>query len=746
MKKKYFIGFLPCILMLLFTALGMAQQVPNVTNSWFGNSFPHIDTHMPQGIEDVFVTTDGAVYSNVQWDEGGGQLTCVKDGVVTHGMGNHGWGRGGGIAITANSTYAYYSQLISNDGKMDANNTSYPNNNNIWHGVSRRNRADLNTATPFTGGKGGQHNSPAGSFLPIYTVSIAVDTLCILGLYANETELYVCGYDNTVKVYDANTMAVKRSWAVNNPRQIFMDAQGMLWIAIKQNATNDAPVTKIERYSSTGVKQSQEINLPTGSYLGDFCIDNNNRLLIGDVGQNERVLIYTNINTSPAQTATFGTQYGIYSGTPGLYAPLKFHQVRGIGTDNAGNIYIGNTQWYTEGQGYILESYTSSGTINWSRHCVFFGANVALNPTNDGQDAYAPVNHFTFDYSKPAGQEATLTAYTVNRYKYPDDVRLRLGLASKSFLRYYNGVKFLLTTDGDNGGYISIFRFNPSVDGEVAIPCVLFGDGIDYYPNAPDFPWLWRDLDADGQMDVNEYTITPPTWGMGSWVDANLTVWGADGYLYGNGGIYKTACTGLDAHGIPAYSPTIDIAAPAPFTSVDRMKYDPATDVMYLGGKTTSYPTVSHWKTMGRVIRRYNNWSTGDRTSLYEILVPFDNATPDCETTSFYVAGDYIFTAISRDGKSPTYGDLYFGQINIFNAATGAPVGFIRPPKDAWGEVGWFDMVECIDVIKRSNCEYIITGEEDYNAKEVMYRWCPTGKCTQTSALTGESVNPTKLH
>lgn len=175
--------------------------------------------------------------------------------------------------------------------------------------------------------------------------------------------------------------------------------------------------------------ESQVLDLPANSLLGDFCIDKNDRILIGDVGPKEQVLIYNNINTMPTFATTFGTEKGIYSGVSGKHESLKFNQIRGIGTDDAGNIYIGNTQWHTIGQGLILESYNlSTSILNWSKYCVVFVDALGIDAASDGNDVYGQVEHFTLDYSKPTGEEASYVGYTVNRYKYPHDSRLRIGL------------------------------------------------------------------------------------------------------------------------------------------------------------------------------------------------------------------------------------------------------------------------------------------------------------------------------
>ena len=704
-----------------------AQQVTGVKNSWLGNSNADPNTFMPQGIEGMYVSSDGTVYTNVGWEEGGGQFTQVKNGEVIHAGGCFGWGRYGGYEVAANSTYVYFAGEINNEGGGLVGAIEWPVGTKNWTGVSRRNKSDITTGTPFSDAKG---QAPYTYF----KVMIEMDNDAApfaTGLYATETELFAAFSDlNKVMVYDANTMAFKREFAVTTPRQIAMDADGMLWIAIGMDAT------KIERYDINGVKQTQEINLAANSFVGDFSVDNTNRMLVGDVGQREQVIIYTNINSTPVFTSTFGALNGMFSGVPGKCAPLKFNQIRGIGTDNSGNIYIGNTQWGTGGQGIILESYNLATTaLNWSKYCVMFVDAMGIDAATDGQDIYGMVEHFTVDYSKPEGQEATYSAYTINKYKYPHDPRLNTHDAGSSLgsvaVRNFNGHKFL-SMSGMNGGTDAIFRFNPATDGEVAIPCVVFGWEQDpLYPGSPNEPWLWRDLNANGLPEIGEYVncevhITPDG-GYGATMDDNGDIWVAVGDK-----INHMRCLGVAANGIPMYDGTFtEIPKPIPFNSVRRVQYNAAEDRLYLGGTTTNYPDVHPWRAMGRAIHRYDNWSTGNRIAQSELVVPYEVAS-NTETVSFKVEKDYIFTVVDAD-RSPVFPR---GQVNIFKVSNNSPVGHINAP---WANVGYPDMVQCVDVYKRQNGEYIIIQEEDGRNKNLMYRWTPD---LTNYAVVGVTVNP----
>ncbi|HEX8547629.1 MAG TPA: BACON domain-containing carbohydrate-binding protein [Cytophagaceae bacterium] len=718
MKKPYIIFAL-----ILLSQWVNAQQVTNVKNSWLGNSNADENTFMPQGIEGMYVHPDGTVYTNVGWEEGGGNFTELKMGNVVHGGNSHGWGAFGGKDAAANSKYVYFLTHMGNEGGgLNWDSDRFPPLGKSWLGVSRRTKADITAAAPFENGKGW----PKGSMLVVKEM-LDNEKVWTQGLYATETELYISlDYDfedqkDRVMVYDANTMVFKKEIKVTDPSKLFVDSFGKIWVAINEDAT------KIERYDvGTGLKLQQEIQMPVGSFVGDFCIDKTDRLLIGDVGKREQVLIYTDINTQPRFTSTFGAEGGVLSGIPGKNGNLKFNQIRGIGTDNNGNIYIGNTQWHTGGQGAIVESYNlKTSALNWSKYCVMFVDAMGIDNATDGKDIYGKVEHFTIDYTKPEGQEAVYSGYTINRYKYPSDPRLHIALASVS-VKNINGQKFL-GMSSMNGGLSVIYRFNPATDGEVAIPCIIFGEGQEsYYPNSILGPWMWRDLNANGQMESGEYTAQPyypVDGGHGTTIDDNGDIWAAAGER-----IHHTKFLGLDANKIPIYDGKYEvIALPAPIIKARRIQYNVALDRMYIGGTTVNYPDVTPWRAMGRALHRYDNWGKGNRTSQSELVVPYELSNKT-ETVSFDAEGDYIFTTIDL-GRDPNFA---MGQINIFNASTNASLGYIRAP---WGYIGWNDVVQCLDVFKRSNGEYVLVQEDDGRNKNVMYRWCPSGNCVETANI-----------
>jgi len=155
---------------------------------------------------------------------------------------------------------------------------------------------------------------------------------------------------------------------------------------------------------------------------------------------------------------------------------------------------------------------------------------------------------------------------------------------------------------------------------------------------------------------------------------------------------------------------------------VRRVRYDPDTDVMILGG-TFEGEKTHHWKSMGNRLCRYDRWSRGNRTASWQVTCTFEPGS-SCEPISFDVAGDYVFVAVADRGRAGGRA-IARGHIDVYDIRTGAAVGYIEPPDD-WG-VGWMDACECLSVYRRRNGEYLILEEDDGRGKNLFYRWTPGG-------------------
>jgi len=750
-KKTFFIVLFILISISIFGQL-------NTISSLVGNSFAGkgINKWVLQDIDDIYVTAEGVLFTNTFWDEGGAQYSQYQNGdLIKIGYHSHGWGRQGGFAVCVNSKYAYFGATADNEGG-GLTGDSWPPKGYDWFGVERRLLSDISKGAPFESGHGGQGDTLYKSFLVVHQVPTGTSlSLHIRGIWATDSKLFLsCPYDNTIKVYDTETMNYITSWTVNKPGKMYMDKQQNLWVItncdiLKYNSGRvigkNSGQLKLNRYTQTGTLLTQ-IDLPFDCVPTDICIDTQNRILISDAGINEQILIYTSIDTTPVLSSTFGVKGGIYSGNSGEFSNLKFMSVMGVGVDNNGNIYVANSSSSANetggGGGVIIESYEPNGNLNWRVYGLEFVDCASLDEITE-VDVYTKEEHFILDYSKPRGQECIFKGYTVNKYKYPDDPRLHLWSAGGE-IKVINGHKLLFvnTMAGLEMDWLQVYRFSPITDGEIAIPSVLFA-GRHYNEDASGWPkyqpsqgeWLWRDQNGNGKIDNGEYFTRDGNnapFGTYLFIDDIGNIWHATE----TSGIRKFIFQGFDSIGNPVwnYNSMIVYSKPGEFDAIKRIYYDEVNDVMYIVGNKGNDKN-QHWKASGPVIARYDNWSN-NRVLKWSIVVPYETGSWPCEPINIIKKGNYIFVPYVRQGTKLNYKT---GHINVYDVNTGNYVDFIEPSSDV-GEIGALDIQHCISVHQRKNGEYIIFLEDDLCAKVLMYRWCPTGNCIELTP----SFSPTK--
>jgi hypothetical protein len=201
------------------------------------------------------------------------------------------------------------------------------------------------------------------------------------------------------------------------------------------------------------------------------------------------------------------------------------------------------------------------------------------------------------------------------------------------------------------------------------------------------------------------------------WVDTSGDIWQIAYYSDKENSIHfrRYRFQGFDGFGAPIYDYRhVDHYDVTPeLTDVDKIAFFPdASDggTLFLGGTNTGTGAFTK-------IARYDHGDHGNRKATWVANLPWD---PDPNNTwapnSFAVAGDYIFV----DFWIPHY-------VEVYSAETGAYVGRIQPGGNVGGPpaVGNTDEPQSIEAYRRSNGEYIITQEEDYQAKILMYRWTP---------------------
>ena len=720
LERKTFRSLLVSLSALAVSPVG-AQTLDGVpyANSWIGNTHGTPADHIAHSIDNIYVTPSGKVATITNWDEGGANVavyspTGVKVGVPPD-SGTGSWGRGSGKAVFANDTYLYQSMVQDGKSTTDSQGITYPPNNTTTWACIRRFNLD-GTSAPFTGGKGYD-----GTML---VVNSATAPASPTGVVFYNDELYVSD-PNTgqVKVYNASTMSPTpvRSFTFANVGLLDYDSLGFLWML-------DTVQKKLIRFSTTGAIQSQSITFPSNVVPTSFCVDKtNDRILVTNNGNDQNVLIYTRILDTPSQTSTFGNTGGINSGTAGAVAPLKFSEPKGVGIDSEGNIFVGNNGI---SGGARLEKYNSSGSLQWRLNGNVFTANGSLNPS-DETEFYTHDHKFKLNLGNSTpGSEWSLAAQTVNKFKYPGDIRIPPAAGTivtppygefwtTGYPRMISGKKFLFTSSM-YGSVIGIHRFNAATDGETAIP----SGWMTKLAN------IWRDANGNGSQDSGEletFGVKESPDGCFFYPDSTGGIWKTNGNGTSATDVSKLRyfpVQGLDSNGNPQYT----YATSENYTLPDlhqfiRVEYDAANDVMYATGSSASGALGGDWGVAGNKLVRYNNFrNNSTRTVAWNVALPFSEVRPaqDLNVKAIAEAGDYLFLAAYREGR-----------IYVHKKSDGSKVGEILPTSATGNKSGWSDIVGAIRATKRSNGEYLIFAEENGFGKIMMYRWNPTPRKTQ---------------
>jgi hypothetical protein len=453
-----------------------------------------------------------------------------------------------------------------------------------------------------------------------------------------------------------------------------------------------------------------------------ITVDNQCRLMIADNGPDQNIKVFDIAgNGNPVAIDTIGVKGGALGGTqPGVIEPLKFWGMRGIGTDATGNMWVANCGFPTQvGGGTDLRHFDTHLNMDCQMLGLAFVQSMSADPLDPTQ-IYSSGEHYEVNYNVPAADLQAHWKYkaqTLDPFKYPDDPRLVNALES-TYIRYIDGKKFMFLTNM-YAEFLCVYRF----DGEIAVPCAFFTvawDGqwnkytwqIDKRPKLPDVEgnrWFWRDNNGDGQVQKEEfsaYNIGYP-YIKGIDIDKNGNVYLGSRFLC----LFKA--NGLDNHGVPNYSAASMIKTNSPYTysggDMSRIKYVDETDVMYFA-TGAGYPFFSD-------IIRFKNWSKGERVA--------DTLKIGMPSTTFTADDKYIYVNVGKEG-------LYtktMAEIDIWDAETLKPVGYILPGSEVNNFSGMMDLMYAIQVSKLPGGERIIVAEEDYYGKGIIYKWCPDGNC-----------------
>ncbi len=420
----------------------------NIETTWFGNDIatgpdiPAWGGHTPHNIADIHVTPDGSLFTNVHWEEHGANVTEYKAGrwINSAHVGNH----GGGRAVTANDTYLYFVGNRHRTGK---------------EGIDRRSREDIRN----------------------HGWNVHVDLPGVRGLAATNDRVFAAiPGENTVKVFDADLKPLG-SWDAPAPGKMTLDAQGHLWIILGGEPT-------IARFTQSGERLPQTITVPEGAEAAALAVDAQGRLLVGDGGPSEQVLIYQDIDTQPTLAERFGEPGGVYHGTAGRLGPKRFVRIVGVGADDSGNVYVASRP--SNNGSTMLQSYSPEGELLWQKQCHIWLDCPAIHP-DDPNLMLSSTARLRIDPEAPIGENWTAEALTVHHREFTDDFRHTSGGSGSTFLaKLSNGqtYQYLVNMLGKT---TYIYRFDPENHGQVAIPAGFI-----------DQSGVWVDHNGDGRRDA----------------------------------------------------------------------------------------------------------------------------------------------------------------------------------------------------------------------------------------------------
>ncbi|MCL2118441.1 MAG: hypothetical protein FWH27_08460 [Planctomycetaceae bacterium] len=791
-----------------------AKEIDGYVTSWIGNSYGGLNNGkgrwVQQDIAAMCVTPDGTVYTNVPWEEAGGNCMMYKDGeMLGAAMHTHGWGFNGGKAVAVNDKYVYIALVGNNEGGGLVDAGTWPPKGKRWFGVSRRLRSDFTKGAPFDHGKGGKGDTLPKCFLVVNEVpddnSIDGQT-AITGLWADNERLYVANpLENRVEIYDAETMLKIEQWPLPDEFQgkagsIALDTVGNLWMLVQRPREsllaerflvfdrNGKLFTKRltngkTRHCPIEIPENHEENFPHNYHPSAFCFDNEGRLLVADTGIWQVILVFEK-NGWDYVPSPIVIGWPMIAMRPGIYSDMIFRNITAIGCDAQGNVYVAS-DWATSGGGTILESYAPVSEpveltpptlnhfsfttellermrwkLNWRLYGLCFIDCATLDP-DDETIAYTKEERYKIDWSQEPGKEWTLldvTAFRPNANFKTDtpqndwkdffrDPRLNIGDSAPVWVRNLDGKKFLFVSDM-NAVRLQVYELDFTNERNVIRAAVLFSpqryrmrDGsepVDWLSGQPARgEWIWTNsLSHGGQlfMDAKEFSSQEPEVRdiEGWFIEPNGDIW----QTTHNQGLRRFRYQGLDSIGNPVWNfENMDVFPhPAEFTQVKRIRYDAETDTLYLGGCATVDGVEhrnQHWKPMGAVICRYDNFLQGDNPGTtdgklrWRIVAPYVTGSQgheSCEPMGFDTAGDYLF--VPYTGASKTSG-FATGHVEVFRLSDGNSVGWMEPDPATVGEIGLQDIRECLSAHRRANGEYVIFLEDDYKAKVVMFRWKP---------------------
>jgi len=410
------------------------------TISWVGNTFGDNPHHVGNGARSMWVSPGGIVYTASLWDENGRNIGVYQQGRVLGAMG--GTKQSQGSAIGGDSTWLFTAQQAPNAGSI------------------------------------GRYNRSTGVRDLLFPASTGTGD-AIAGIAVFDGKVYVSdAAGGCIRVFSIKGDPLGQ-WPVFKPGALAVDSSGHVWVACYDRGL-------ILEYDSTG-RPGVTIRMGGHSHPSALYVDNVRRqLLAGDEGPDMNIKIYGDLEGIPVLVSTFGVRGGYLdtsTGIRGQTGDKRFTRIRGIARDGQSHLYVLNNPWggsWDLGRNGAtdIHCYDSSGNLRWTLQALNFEGNAAADPGSDnaatdggshGIDLYS--GNVLYHFSGTGGGD--YKANTIDPFKYPRDVRIRIGQRSRGEhfgqLACMGGHRILVAS-GQNPDDFYTYYFNPATDGYIAIP------------------------------------------------------------------------------------------------------------------------------------------------------------------------------------------------------------------------------------------------------------------------------------
>ena len=495
----------------------------------------------------------------------------------------------------------------------------------------------------------------------------------IVGMAANRKQIALL-YKDAVELRRAADLSVLKRVALSNATDAAFAPNGSLWLLA------DSQIRRIDATQDAKAETPAAVPLDAGQPAA-IAFDAHGRLIVCDNGPRQQVLFF-DVKAAPKLVQTFGAAGGLRAGIPGQAKPDKLFALRGAGTDAQGNLYVGMSFDPSPNGNFYLRSFTPSGKLRWEVYAASFVDTFGFLTGSDGKTVYSRTGIYDLDLNqtKP-GTEAALRALTLDPLQAAGDDRTRYGCAALP--RVIGGKPALFCIGQYAGGY------------RIYVP-----------ENAKS--QIYRQVDRIGASEQWAWDVTE-----------NGDIWHGDAP---EKTIRRYPFGGWTKDGKPIYNWTTPQTWkwPEGWDTIRRIKYVPQNDTLYLTGYLTGQK-IETWGVVGATARRYDGWLSGKPVLRWTSDLPRDGNTDKegpITPQGMDIAGDYMFCGMVK----PTAGREV---VNIVRLSDGKFAGTLVPGPALGDQQGWEDMPYSVQAAKRKNGEYLILAEEDFRAKNILYRWRP---------------------